>query len=429
MEKNLVKESFLYIDDVEVYTASPYSKYEAPQTLSLKSGATYSGKMGGLVNAMLDITSSSTANLLIPSKREMSSGTYSIVNDEVTFSFIGGAVEYKAKISKDLNKLSFISSNTDNAIGAALQNCNFDRMDIVEDSDYESAGKMFYQNSDAASRSGARGAYYCDYYNNNENNSSPVGGKKWILMGGGGDQLDLDESDSFVGTKSLKMKSSTAGAMRYLQWGLYDGTSVAHRGYNSFSVFMKNPNNFDVKVKIVVYKIYKVAPSTQDYKVTKEVTVPANSDWTQYTAPLDANTSYYGYGIICVQNSSTGYINVDCAYFHNDYDDPLLTYFAKQDLTLTGAVNSGNATIKFGAKTQVYLTCAAANFTNKACTYSWKINDLGDQILTIKINDSTFIQGKYTVDDTGKAKFEVTSAVSADGSLGQLISNGATFVS
>ena len=82
-------------------------------------------------------------------------------------------------------------------------------------------------------------------------------------MGGSGDQLSLDNTQAYSGNNSLKIKRSTAGNMRYLQWDLYKGTGVAHTGYNNFGVFIKNPNNFAIGVIIMVYKVNQVTPSNQ----------------------------------------------------------------------------------------------------------------------------------------------------------------------
>ena len=267
---------------------------------------------------------------------------------------------------------------------------------------------MYYQGSGEANRSGARGAYYCDYYAGS--GSSPVGGSNWQLMGGSGDQLSLDNTVGYASAQSIKIKGSTAGNMRYLQWDLYKGTGTAIKGVDKFGLFARNANSFNVTIKIVVYKVAQVTPSNQgSNRAELEVTIPANSGWNEYVVNLDANTNYYGYGVIVNKPSSNGFINIDNARYYKGYENPDSLIFAPNGLTLAGAINVGPATLDIGENGTAAFTCENANMNSVACTYSFVIK-ADKQIMVIKMANGAVIEGEFTFNlSTSTFKFEVTS--------------------
>ena len=415
MEKTQAAEdSYLLIDDVEIYGANPYAKYEIPEPEKGPEpvvGLNYTATINGLVNVDLTIKENNAATLSSSGLNLTLNGTYAVneENDDVTFTFEGG-IEYVATISKDIKDLTFKSVSGD-GVAQYLNNLSFKMIDYADNAEtYLTDGIMYYQsNKSEANLFGARGAYYCDFKHGNETYTSPVGGSTWILMGGQGDQLQLDKVNSYEGKQSLKMKKSTAGDMRYMEWGLYKGTAEAKTGFDRFSVAIKNVDT-ETKMKIMVYKIQKVTPSTQfdpDCVVTKELTLEAGQDWTVYNVQLDPSKNYYGYCIYLDKDSVVDYINVDDARYYNTANNPAMYFSSPKDLVL----NNGDDGIKFNGNDNALITCAAMNLNEYACKYEMAIVN-NKQIMTITVADKE-IKGEYTVDMTGKVVFKVTEIDSA----------------
>ena len=429
-EKNTslsANEAYLYIDDVEVYTANPYAIYVPPvppvQDKVLTPGMTYIGKVAGLINAQLTIGKDNAVTLAAPGMAMNINGTYTIVEDEVTMTL--GDVQYVGTIED--NAINFKSVNGTGTIAGALNNLNFNMIEYADNAEtYESDGKMYYQgNKDLSQVSGARGAYHCDYYTGGSSNLSPIGGNGWSLMGGSGDQLQLDKTTAADGSQSLKMKFSTAGSMRYLQWGLADGTAVGHKGFNKLGIYMKNTTATNVSIKLYAYHIQKVEPSTQGDASRKsvELTIPANSDWTLYTLNLDASKTYYGYGIYMATKSATGFLNVDKAFYYNDYESPEMNYFAKNGLALNGTITAGAATMTFGQNGVVTLHNDMLG-GDLPGTYKMAMSG-ANQLMTIETAMGN-ITGTYAVNPMGKVTFTVTAVegdLTAGVNVGAVLSN------
>ena len=430
IEKNYdlsTNEAYLYIDDVEVYTANPYATYVPPvppvEDKVLTPGMTYIGKVAGLINAQLTIGKDNAVTLAAPGMAMNINGTYTIVEDEVTMTL--GDVQYVGTIED--NAINFKSVNGTGTIAGALNNLNFNMIEYADNAEtYESDGKMYYQgNKDLTQVSGARGAYHCDYYTGGSSNLSPIGGNGWSLMGGNGDQLQLDKTTAADGSQSLKMKFSTAGSMRYLQWGLADGTAVGHKGFNKLGIYLKNANANAVSIKLYAYHIQKVEPSTQGDSSRKsvELTIPANSDWTLYTLNLDASKTYYGYGIYMATKSATGFLNVDKVFYYNDYESPEMNYFAKEGLVLNGNITAGAATMTFGQNGTVTLHNDMLG-GDLAGTYKMAMSE-ANQLMTIETAMGN-ITGTYAVNPAGKVTFTVTAVegdLAAGVNVGAVLSN------
>ena len=414
LDANWTADSFLYVDDVEIYTADPYAEYvpPVPQTDAvLPVGMTYNTHVDGLVNALVEITGDGTAHLSVPAYGYNVDGTFSSVLDEVTFVF--GNTTYVATASDDVKTLTFVSVS-EGTWKSIFNNSDFQMIEYADNAEtYESAGKMYYQgNTDESQASGARGAYHCDYYTGGSTNLSPIGGNGWSLMGGNGDQLDLDTTNSVDGTKSIKMKYSSAGNMRYLQWDLKTGTGPSHSGFNKIGFYAKNPNNVNVPIKFYAYFNTALTPATQgdSSRTAAEFTIPANSDWTFYSMDLNSAKTYYGYGVYMNTKAATGFINFDKVFYYNDYESPEMDTFATSGLTLSGNITAGAASMEFKANGGVDLTCAALGGTVSG-KYKFEIVGM-DQIMTVTISgdvNGTF-SGKYSVAANGTITLEITAS-------------------
>ena len=408
MEKNYIKDSYLYIDDIEVYSASPYATYVAPVTsLSIPNHLQYVAKKYNLVKTSIEIVDDEHVSLKCPGFGINVNGTYSTTIDEIEMVF--DDVTYTATIDESLATLTFKSVTGNNALANLLNELSFNVIDYADNCEsYNCNGTMYYQGNKRENlASGARKAYFCDYkpayMPEDAEDFSPVGGEEWLLMGGNGDQLSLDKTTSADGEKSLSIKSSTAGDMRYMQWDLYNGTLTSHKGYNKFAISVKNPNDVDVTIKIQVFKSQQVTQSNVDNVVEREMVVPANQDWTEYFVELDTNTSYYGYGIYLPKRSGEScFINIDKAYYCYDFN-----FYAVKNQILNGTITPGEASLRFGNPGIIYFTCAGLSLSNVKGSYTMQMDGV-NQVMTVTVSGTT-ITGVYSVSANGTVTFTVTA--------------------
>ena len=406
----------LLIDDIEIYTANPYATYQPPEVKKLTTNVSYYAKINDLVEAQIFIRSETQIYLMIPGlDKNTYEGTYVYDENDVTITL--GEVVYVASVSEDMRTFTFKSISGTGKVANYLNNLSFKMMDYAESAEtYKNDGEMYYQNNqDYNKRSGARGAYYCQYiYQGN-----------WILMGGGGDQLGLDSTNKMIGN-SLKMKKSTAGDMRYMQWGLFDGTAEAHTNVSKFTIWLANPIDAETNVKVILYKVQKVTNATDidENKVVKEITLLANQPWTEYNIELDPTETYYGFCIYAPKASTSAYFNVDHAYYSNIDNDPHLIYYAKKDMVLNGNLGDNAASIKLDEGGKFTFTCAGLGANNAEGTFDFEVEG-NDQFMVLNINGTT-IRCTYAVNE----EYKVTITVSTvSGAMESVIPVGATFVS
>lgn len=425
IEKDYQRDSELFVDDIEVYDASPYATYKAPEVKKLPISISYMGKINDLVAAQLFIRSETQVYLMIPGFGEtVIRGTY--VYDEVDLTMNFDEVTYVASVSEDMKTFIFKSISGTGIVANYLNNLSFKMMDYAENAEsYDKDGTMYYQNNtNQNNRSGARGAYYCEY---TWGSTSPVSGSGWGLMGGDGAQLSLDTANAMNGKQSLKLRKSTAGKMRYMQWGLFDGTAEAHTGASKFTIWMRNPMDTATTLTVMVYSVQKVvtANNTAENRVEKAITMAANQDWTEYTLDLDLSKSYYGFAIEIEKGTETKYINIDQAYYCNIDNDSYIHYYAKKDMVLNGNLNENAASIKLDEGGKFTFTCAGLGANNVAGTFDFEMDYIENiQVMTLNIN-STTIRCSYAVDQD----YKVTIAVlSVTGAMEAAIPVGATFV-
>ena len=418
IEPNWTADSYLFVDDVEIYTASPYATYVPPEPEpepEIIPGLYYTAKVNGVVGASLSFGSDNSVSLAAPGLSVNLNGTYALVDDELTLTFPN--MTYVGTLEENNTKITYKSVSGDNPLKPYLQNLSFDMIPYADNAEtYAEDGKMYYQgNLDESQISGARGAYYCDYYTGNESNTSPLSGKGWSLMGGSGDQLKLDKTGGCDGNQSLQMKWSSAGKMRYIQWDLFKGTAKGRTGYNCFKIAVKNTSSANVPIKIWVFQNAKVDANNITQRASLETTVEGSaSGYTIYSVALDPTKTYYGYGIFMdyKPSSGSGYINFDFAYFCNDYEDPTNMFYAYKDLQLNGTIVPGAASIKFNNGGKFNITCENAGWNNVEGTYTMYCEGM-NQKMKLVVNGTTII-GNYVVNAaTSEITFTVTSAEGA----------------
>ena len=407
----------LLIDDIEVYGASPYATYKAPEVKKLVQGVSYLGKINDLVKAQLVIKDETQVELSIPGLESQSlEGTYTFDEKDVTMTFDNDV--YVASVSEDMKTFAFKSVSGEGKVASYLSNLSFNMYDYADNAEtYDEDGVMYYQgNQNYNKRSGARGAYYCQYLYSGS----------WILMGGSGDQLGLDTVNHIEGQKSLKMKKSTNGDLKYTQWGLFDGTAEPHTGVSKFTIWLKNPLNTATNLQLMLYKVQKVTSSTDidANKISKDITLEPNQDWTEYTFDLNPEETYYGYCINAPKASATGYFNVDNAYYYSVDNDPNINFYAAKGLVLIAkeADVSKQSSLVFGENGVVRFYLNPAADTVYVCSYLMKMNS-ANQEMTIVLDDNS-LAGTYVVSNSGGVTFTIQSV---EGTLASLIEVGTVF--
>ena len=414
MEKTGGSDAYLFIDDVEVYTANPYAVYvpEVPpvEYAELKNGQVFFANISGYASSTLVVKKDNAVEFNLPMSSMTLPGTYAQEDDQVTFDF-GAYGTMVMQLNEEGNKLTKVSAT---GVAETFGNIAFDEIDVLDNAEsYTESGKMYYQsNTDKNNRSGARGAYYCDYYSNGS--GSTVGGNGWSLMGGSGDQLSLETSIVHSGSNSLKLKRNNGGAaMRYMTWGLMDGSAEGHTGVNYFLCYMKNPNAKAATIKTSVYYQATVTASTQQSnRAYLEVSLPANADWTPVVIPLDPAKTYYGvaYSVSGVSQSAADYIYVDDAMFFSEEMNVTAPFLAIKGLKMDGALaNSAAASIILGEHGNVQLACEALGGTLN-CKFTLIGSTMTITAPAINGGSGTTIVGTYAPTETdGVVAFTVTS--------------------
>ena len=423
MEKNQTKDSYLYIDDVEVFgEASPYAQPD----ITMPKNAIFNTKINGLFKASIEIKSDTTAKLSCPGLGMNLDATYVTNTEEIEIS-LPGDVKYTATVADNGKTLKYKAVSGEGAVANALKNLNFSAVIIGENAEaYDKDGTTMYKDHEDVVQSGARGAYYVDMYNGGSG-SSPVGGKGWALPSSDA-MVNLEKTEKVDGAQSLKLKNSKYGNARYIQWDLYKGTAKPITGVNRFSIYLKNGMAVDTKeIKVMVYKTQHVTSSTQgaDYRVepASKITMKASQDWTKYTVNLDASKTYYGFALLFTTDwSNEGFIYADAGYFYNEGSDPEVNFYALNGLTLAGTINVGAASIAFGENGVASLTCSALGGTVEG-KYAMQMNGANQQ-LTITVSGDTIngtIVGTYAVSAQGVVTFTIikgtgdfAAAVAAD---------------
>ena len=262
--------------------------------------------------------------------------TYTVDGNTITFTSADPSKPFElvGKLTNGGKFIKYVSATGTDA--ANFENLDLTAVQVVDNFDSYTEDGISYNIGDNPAtkeeRRGCRGAYYSEYYAGGDANSD-WGGKGWSLMKAGGDQLKLvhDSGRAFPrdGENCLSLKHSRTNAMRYMQWGLFDGTAdkQSYRG-NKFSFWAKT-DGYVKKFKLYMYSQSSPTLGTRDtYVKSKEFTPDgAIAQWTHYEIDLNPNLVYYGYMVLIEnnyslpENESAHYLYIDAVevYGANPY--------------------------------------------------------------------------------------------------------------
>ena len=263
----------------------------------------YTGQNGNLVYEMDFSRNNSEQEVVFKSlnKKENDSfdGQVVINGNNVICSFSSST--YTTQVQQDGRLLHFVSQ-----IGS-LPELDFYKVYEVEDfENYTAAGTGWDNNNkNSANATGLRAHWYCDY-NAGGSNTSPIGGTGWSLMGSS-DYLQFNSTKGRNGSKVAAFKGNSS-TCRYFQMNAYTGVpAIIGRGsklsfwaagaYSDNGFSTKSGNN--ATVKAVAFYNTKITSANQGTYDSYEFSIPAQSDWTEYTVSLDANKNYYSIAFYC----------------------------------------------------------------------------------------------------------------------------------
>ena len=239
--------------------------------------------------------------------------TYTVDGNNITFTSADPSKPFElvGKLTNGGKFIKYVSATGTDA--ANFENLDLTAVQVVDNFDSYTEDGISYNIGDNPAtkeeRRGCRGAYYSEYYAGGDANSD-WGGKGWSLMKAGGDQLKLvhDSGRAFPrdGENCLSLKHSRTSAMRYMQWGLFDGTAdkQSYCG-NKFSFWAKT-DGYVKKFKLYMYSQSSPTLGTRDIYVKSQEFTPdgAIAQWTHYEIDLNPNLVYYGYMVLIENNYS-----------------------------------------------------------------------------------------------------------------------------
>ena len=221
-----------FLDTVEFLTIDnpTYSVVDEMKDYSVYTGVTTVS--GQRVKITLGENGQGTASLLDLAQPLDIPGVYTVEDNKITFSSAddGAALVYEGQLLDGGQHIKYLAS--DGAFADEVENMDIHAVQVMDNFEqYPEDGVSWWNGNkdNPEARSGCRGAYYSEYYSGSADDSTEWGGSKWSLMRGNGDQLKMVTED---GNNYLSLKSSSGAAMRYMQWGMYDGSAEkqAYRG-------------------------------------------------------------------------------------------------------------------------------------------------------------------------------------------------------
>ena len=294
---------YVYVDEVGFTTIADDAGYsENERVVGIYDRYTMTADSNIQVNLNIDYATMK-ADVDIPVAGQSLPGDISVDGRNITFTSAGGgsALVYKGRLTNGNQKIKFVEAT--GQIAEFVQH-DLNAVQVVDDFEsYTESGVAYYQNNTPADRRGLRGAYYQEYRNDSMTTTSPWHSDKSSLMGGDGSQMNLlkDAEKAHSGNQYASMKISNGNIMRYMTYGLFDGTAEATNSYRGkyLSFWLKST----VKLTTLRVRFYYITnpdgtTMANNCNKTGQVDISPNkviSEWTRYQVELDPNKIYFGY--------------------------------------------------------------------------------------------------------------------------------------
>ena len=303
---------YVYVDQVGFTTvADDATISEVERTKEYK---TYTAAIAGGLSVRLDLGENNAATATVSNNpSEPIEGTISREGKNITFtsSDAGATLVYSGKLTNGNQRIKYVSAT--GAYAAYINEADMNAVQALED--FESydfsagQGTAWHDGNTINDRAGFRGQYYMEYRNDSFTTTSPIGSDKTKLIGGGGVQIELyhDSTAAHKGDQYCSMKISSSNIMRYMTFGLYDGTAEANASYRGSKLSFWAKSNVKVAtVRVRAYYIVKVNGAALTTGCTQlEVNPGATvADWTHMEKDLDPNKIYFGF-MFQIHNNGT----------------------------------------------------------------------------------------------------------------------------
>ena len=284
----------------------------------------YTGKLADGHTLRVDIgaNGAATAKIIDLATPQEIPGNIAINDKEITFTSAdnGASLKYIGRLTNAGQLIKFVSAT--GTYANAVGDMNLDAVQVVDNYEqYETDGVSYHAGNNPTTkdqRSGCRGAYYSEYYKGGDA-SSDWGGNGWSLMEGDGSQLKLkqDAAGAHSGNNYLCLKHAKDKAMRYMQWGLFDGTSERNSFRGSKFSFWAKSNGWVKDVTVYMYS--NNAPTNESrnerVKKTQFIENEAIGEWKHYEIELNPHLVYYGFMVLVEKNYS---LSGNEAYYYID---------------------------------------------------------------------------------------------------------------
>ena len=269
---------------------------------------------------------------------------------------------------------------------------------------YDATGVGYDKTHAKDERTGLRAKFFCDYYGGGK--TSPVGGDGWDLMGSS-DYLDLNTTNAFNGTKSARMKYNASNQMRFMSYGLSDGSATALPKGSTLSFWTKRMSSRGNNLVVRAYYVNQVTPSNQGSNFTQvQEFVPQGTGWHEVKVKLDPSKTYYGFAILpLTYNGGTGgdgqYFFIDDIAIYNDINPavvPVKQIALKDHYAFESAAVSGRMDV-ISASNYV-LTLNDQNSTQLPVTV--EANDAKTELTITSVVPTHDFVAKLASDDYGE---------------------------
>jgi len=312
----------------------------------------YSGKLGNTVYKANISGTSATIKTTNLETNVTYNGTVSIEDGMVKIVLPAGNLFFSTNEAR-----TTLTVDSSKGIGAGFAGLVFNEVFTVDNfEDYSGTGVGYDSNhANFNALSGLRGEFHSDYYSGGSGTASLFGDSNWSIMGS--DTYLYHNATGGHENSGLALFKGSSNGLRYVSFqSLYNvpktmgkGTTFsfwAHGALSNVSTLAASSEDAKVKVRLF-YKnpITSVSDSTGE---ATEVTIPAGSDWTQYTISLDSNKEYYGYSFF-IKSSNALYVPIDDVEIFTA--NPHETYVAPYpEGTFKAAVESYTLVIAIGNK-------------------------------------------------------------------------------
>ena len=345
--------SYFYLTngDNEIDISSIDVKYVCSERDNLtlnQIGKRYTGSKNGIIYK-LDITGSSFAlATLNKESNDNYSGTISIVEGQVKLA-INGAGDLYFNPNDGRNKLTVDSAK---GIGAAFDGLSFDEVFVVDDFEGYSGTGVGYDTDHAnwGTLTGLRSNYHSDYYGGSATSLFQDSG--WGFMAT--DTYMYHSASQGHNNSAMALFRGSANGLRFTTFeSMYNvpktmgkGAKFSFWAHGALNSAMNGNSSENVTVKVRLFFTNPILKCSDTYGEATEITIPAGSDWSQYTINLDSNKEYYGYSIY-IKSTNALYVPIDDIeiYTENPYaeyevDYNYQSFTGKGEITYTSTLKS-----------------------------------------------------------------------------------------